>query len=88
MSPYKIKSMAGKSYRPSNGTEGMIFMDAFCDRCKRDAKYRETNDGEDGCPIAAASFWAEYDSPDYPKEWTHTAEGEPMCTAFEPEVEP
>jgi hypothetical protein len=76
-----------KPYRPSNGTEGMMFTERFCDRCKRDARYRETDDGADGCPILAASYCYEVDSEKYPKEWIvnlHDAIGSTArCTAFE-----
>jgi hypothetical protein len=76
-----------KSYRPSNGCEGLDFMAEFCDRCKRDAEYRRTRDGEKGCPIAAAALAFVVDDPRYPKEWITDAAG-PRCTAFEPEAGP
>jgi hypothetical protein len=76
-----------KPYRPSNGTEGMEFDARFCDRCKRDAKYRRTQNGEDGCPIVAAAHCYELDDPKYPKEWVQNKYGDPYgrtarCTAF------
>lgn len=76
-----------KPYRPSNGTEGMEFEARFCDRCRRDAKYRRTQDGADGCPILAAVFMHEVDDPKYPKEWIVNKWGDPYertsrCTAF------
>lgn len=80
-------------YRPSNGTEGEIFMSRFCARCKRDAKFQETQDAEDGCPILADSFFYGIDDPKYPKEWIIDPDAPPMwanqrgaprCTAFEP----
>jgi hypothetical protein len=74
-----------RPYRPSNGTEGMDFMDHFCDRCERDRIYRETQDGTDGCPIAAASFLYDIKEPGYPPEWVEDAEGFARCTAFEDE---
>lgn len=77
----------GNPYRPSNGTEGFCFMEDFCWRCKRDAKYRETDNGEDGCPILADTFVYETDDPKYPKEWIYNERGFPCCTAFDPEPE-
>ena len=71
-------------YRPSNGTEGEIFMNHFCDRCSKDAKYRETLDGSDGCEILANTLVFEIDDPEYPKEWIRDEKG-PRCTAFEEE---
>ncbi len=77
---------ATKKYRPSNGTEGMMFMDRFCDRCKRDAKYRRTQDGADSCPIAGATMAYDVDDEKYPKEWVvnlHDPIGSTArCTAF------
>ena len=76
-----------RPYRPSNGSEGMDFEARFCDRCKRDAKYRRTQDGADGCTILAAVFMVEIDDPKYPKEWVQNKYGDPYgrtarCTAF------
>ena len=69
-------------YQPSNGTEGMDFMEEYCFRCQKDAKFQETGDGEDGCPIVAKTFLYNVDDPEYPEEWTFTADGQPTCTAF------
>ncbi len=79
-----------RPYRPSNGTEGMDFMEQFCDRCEKDARYRQTQDGRDGCPIASASMLFGVEETGYPKEWIQN-EGpwetsDPRCTAFEEEV--
>lgn len=64
-----------KSYRPSNGTEGMIFMDRFCDRCQGDIN--------EDCEILlrTMAFYAAEEG--YPEEWVYQ-EGKPICTAFEP----
>jgi len=72
-----------RSYRPSNGTEGEFFMADWCDRCDRDRAFRDGT--SDSCPIAAATMWADVNSPDYPREWICDAEGwpgNPRCTAF------
>src|SRR5690606_36947326 len=60
------KQSAGKPFRPSNGTEDDMFHEVFCDRCWRDAKYRRTRDGRDGCPILAASFLHNVGDEGYP----------------------
>jgi hypothetical protein len=79
--------MAGKPYRPSNGTEGEIFMCGWCDRCERDRAYR--NDEGDSCPIVAAAFAYSIGEPGYPKEWVYAADGGgPVCTAFVEEGKP
>ena len=70
------KFFANKPYLPSNGTEGMVFDEAWCSRCKRDMAFR--NGVGEGCPILAASFRGQ------PKEWVHDKDGEPTCTAFAP----
>jgi hypothetical protein len=81
-----------KPYRPSNGSEGADFEARFCDRCKREAKYRRTGDGADGCKIATAVFIYEIDDPKYPKEWVvnlHDPVGmTARCTAFRHEDDP
>ena len=68
-------------YRPSCGSEGADFMAAWCDRCERDAAFRE--DRGDSCPIAVATMVYRETDPDYPPEWRIT-NGRPHCTAFAP----
>lgn len=65
----------GESYRPSNGTEGELFMDLWCAQCPRDSE-------SSPCPILLASMAFEVDDPKYPKEWVHDAAGQPSCTGF------
>jgi len=69
-------------YRPSNGTEGEIFMERFCYRC---TKLSVDDDSKD-CDILTRSFWYAIGDPEYPKEWiANDATGlqDPRCTAFE-----
>ncbi len=83
--------MTTRPFRPSNGTHGHIFMDHFCYRCKRDAKFQETLAAEDGCPIVRDAFIYDIDDPKYPKEWIEDEDSDPgmiggngaRCTAFE-----
>lgn len=70
-----IKAGGDKHYRPSNGSEGDMFMERWCEYCEKDAKQ--------GCPILAASFSYDADEPEYPEELTFDANGQPCCTAFE-----
>lgn len=58
-----------KPYRPSNGSEGLCFFEKFCFQCGRDEKYHETQEGEYGCPILAASFYYEKDDPLFPGQY-------------------
>lgn len=74
-------------YRPSNGTEGEMFMERFCYRCKRDAEFQKTGHGEEGCTIVLKTLFLDVDEIGYPPEWiSDDAVGliNPRCTAFEP----
>jgi hypothetical protein len=69
------KSMAGKLFRPSNGTEGEMFCATWCEQC---SKYSE---GE--CHVFCATLWLGTEDQRYPREWTYGDDGQPKCTAFE-----
>lgn len=73
-----------RPYRPSNGTEGDIFMAEWCEKCAL-AGY----EGE-GCMIQLRALAFGTHAPEYPAEWNYTNAGTPQCTAFraEPEAEP
>ena len=58
--------VATKPYRPSNGTEGVMFMAEQCETCARDS--------EDGCPIHLASVANLPTEPEYPAEWVVDAD--------------
>ena len=72
----------GEPYQPSNGIEGMAFMDDFCDQCSRDEKYKETQAAEDGCGILVRTLVLSIGDPGYPTEWIYDGDGRPTCTAF------
>ena len=74
--------MSERPYRPSNVCQGMDFFDAFCHRCAKDAKFRESGLGQDGCPIVSDTFLYKASDPRYPKEWVQDESG-PRCAAFE-----
>lgn len=82
--------MATISYRPSNGTEGDIFMSCFCCRCERDKEFTDDPDEGISCPIVANAFAFGIKEEGYPKEWVRdegsdvTMIGAPgaRCTAF------
>lgn len=84
MCPYKIQSLAGKPYTPSNGTEGRMFESKFCLRCRRDDWFRETatkeygEQGDHDCKIWHGALMGEQQV-----QWTHDWQGCPTCTAFE-----
>jgi hypothetical protein len=67
--------LAGKTYRPSNGTEGMIFEETFCHHCM-------AYDFGAECPIYMAALVYDSGNDEYPKEWIYDQDGRPTCTAF------
>ena len=72
-----------RKYQPSNGTEGDIFMESFCAKCKHcggDPGYPE--DGFD-CDILDNSLIYDVDDKEYPEEWTYDKDGKPTCTKYE-----
>lgn len=76
------KCQAEDLYRPSNGTEGMIFMEDFCDQCLHqnpdpDPKYTKAKN----CEICLASMCYSPCDPEYPTEWRYV-NGKPVCTKF------
>ena len=79
---YEWRGKPGEKYRPSNGTEGVGFMEIFCMECERDRLFW-AEEG-DGCAIAARSMAFDVEDEMYPVEWTYDAEGRPVCTAFVP----
>lgn len=83
---YQFKECAGKSFRPSNGTEGMMFDDAVCAKCVNDAQHRITQKG--GCTILGRAMAFNTTDDGYPPEWRFNDEGWPTCLAFDPVLSP
>lgn len=79
--PIRIPEAAGDLYRPSNGTEGEMFQEQYCYRCRHDRDWREKE--ENPCDILTRTLWLGTEDPDYPVEWIYDPEGVPTCTAFE-----
>lgn len=69
-----LKPRAGEKWRPSNGSEGEAFIESWCMRCSRD--------GNEDCPILAATFAYPVDDPAYPSQWQLDPRGQPVCTAW------
>jgi len=78
--PIEIPEAAGESYHPSNGTEGMMFMELFCDRCRLEDFDPEIVEG--GCGIQMRAMIHRIGEKDYPAEWVFDFAGHPTCTAF------
>lgn len=72
----------GKPYRPSNGTEGLVFMDSLCFKCRNDHAHQASGGEEPGCRIIADSMCYSPGDPKYPTEWVWK-DGQPTCTAFD-----
>ena len=77
-----MKKHAGKPYRPSNGTEGVMFQERFCDRCAKDDYDHETGGGI-LCPIIGDTMCFDVTDSEYPKAWVINERGQPICTEFE-----
>lgn len=71
-----------RAYRPSNGTEGMGFIDKFCENCKHE-KFMHTNNHDDRkCDILNRSLIHDLENEQYPEEWIYDENGQPTCTKF------
>lgn len=82
-----------KLYRPSNGTEGEIFMQNWCCHCARDKGMSEGLDFDDcdddkKCQLIGNSMAFDLHEEGYPKEWCYDHNGQPQCTAFVPNGQP
>lgn len=66
-----------EKYRPSNGTEGLMFQEEYCERCVHD-----NIENRKFCDIIAKTMAYEVDNPRYPAEWI-IENGEPRCTKFQ-----
>jgi hypothetical protein len=78
---------AGEKYRPSNGTEGQIFIESFCAKCARDKSLREGEpieecDDDEVCDIVSRTMAFKIEEEDYPSEWQYGKNGQPCCTPF------
>lgn len=87
------KPMVGDKYRPGNGTEGEVFINAWCCHCQRDKAMSEGEDfnecdDDERCDIIADTFAYAIDDEKYPKEWQIGKDGQPCCTAFVPLGDP
>lgn len=67
-----------KKYRPSNGTEGMIFADKHCMQC---IHCDPDPSGAKQCNILLRTLIHDIKDPEYPKEWCYV-DGKPTCTAW------
>lgn len=75
-----IKSCAGKPFIPSNGTEGMSFIEKYCANCinERWMHFQDEDKEEDKCKILTSSMI----STEPIKEWNYDDTGSPKCSSF------
>lgn len=74
--PVCYPHLAGEPYRPSNGTEGELFHEQFCYRCRYD------QDEDEPCEINGRALCYRTDEVGFPTEWVYDQNGRPRCTAF------
>mgnify|MGYP006370446389 CR=1 FL=1 len=72
--------MEVKLYRPSNGTEGEMFISHWCGTCEHERERRENPDA-DGCEIVTWTMALPITDGQYPHEWQYGPNG-PRCTAY------
>lgn len=79
---YQFKDCAGKSFRPSNGTEGMVFEEHFCSNCIHEKFIHTQNHKDKQCPVYSGMILFEVNEEDYPPELVFDSEGWPVCTKW------
>ncbi len=67
-----------KSYMPSNGTEGEIFISNHCAQCRHEKFYHTGVDGHKKCKIFTSSLIE-----DSIPEWVYDENDKPTCTRWE-----
>lgn len=79
---YCFPQCGGESFRPSNGMEGMIFTEAFCERCIHEKFMHTQQHGDMQCDILNRTMLHDKVEDGYPTEWIYNDEGWPVCTAW------
>ena len=69
-----LAGRAGQKWRPANGNEGDLFMDAMCGNCATDCN---------ACDLLGRMFFHQRDDDEYPSELQIGKDGQPTCTAFQ-----
>lgn len=77
---YQFPQCAGQKFQPSNGTEGMIFTDTFCENCIHEKYMHTAIDGDKQCDIFNRAFLHSKEDKEYPPEWCYNSEGWPICS--------
>lgn len=77
---YQLPEAAGKSWMPSNGTEFMMFEEAFCSRCIHEKWIHSMNDEHKKCDVLNRCM---ANAPDPQPEWQYNSAGWPVCTQWQ-----
>ena len=72
----------GKKYCPSNGTEGMMFTEKFCEQCIHEKFMHTQNENDKKCQIFTDTLVYDVQDEKYPKEWQYDQNDNPTCTSF------
>lgn len=74
-----------KKYQPSNGTEGMIFTENFCEQClhERWCHFPDEDKDEDKCEIWNNTMIYNINDKEYPEEWIYDSDDNPTCTKWQ-----
>lgn len=82
---YQYPELAGETFMPSNGTEGMGFTAAFCENCIHEKFSHTQNHADRKCDIMSRAIihWYDIDNRDYPRQWQFDSRGWPVCTAWQ-----
>jgi hypothetical protein len=78
--PVSGGSPDAEPYQPSNGSEGDVFAERWCERCVKDDP-----EAERFCEIRTETFVYDIADPNYPRAWVYR-DGVPTCTEFVPRV--
>ncbi len=68
-----------RKYRPSNGTEGMGFIETYCANCIHENPNPEL---KPNCDILSRTMWYGVNDKEYPTEWVYNEDNKPCCTEF------
>lgn len=69
--------LCGKNWRPSNGTEGEVFIDDFCAHCIHEKFWHTQDHADRQCEILNKSLLTE----DVIEEWVYDEDSLPKCTS-------
>jgi hypothetical protein len=72
----------GQKYCPSNGTDGMIFIEKFCEQCIHEKFIHTGKEPDKKCDIFSNTMVYDINDKEYPSEWQYDENDNPTCTSF------